>query len=846
MGDGKCRSCLVIAARVFKLIVEISLTMKAVPATAQLAPALFVFGDSLADVGNNNYLQLSLAKADFPHNGIDFPASKPTGRFSNGKNAADFLAEKLGVPSPPPYLDLVNSRINNFYKGVSFASGGAGIFNATDQLYKQSIPLTKQIEYYSTVRDVMAMQLGKYGLRRVQSKAIHAIIIGSNDVFGYYRSDSDFSKKMTPSQFVSSMVNTIDVQLQRIYDIGGRKFFVIGVGAVGCCPSQRFKSNTGECNTAANAMAYTYSQGLVLVLERLRSHLRGFRYTYFDTYTCLPISQYCANRTEYLFWDLFHPTEAADRIVIDSAFDGPRHYTYPFNLRKVRRSRKSNMSFAFYDENISLYYQAADAELESSLEDYAEVTHGDIIPSAQVLKNISRAFESGKKYGSIKDIVNSSTARGTQHLNNIFVSVDIDDDQVLMFFNSILNAEGLSTIMTSSRNNIHGAPPNCFVAELAEIIGSFNTLKKMASFWCKVVVQLKRLWNEEIYVPGIPQDEIPDLDCCLIYQKLQLINCALSRKKLNENTIELLESLERQDSNGSNSSDPSCYAKLKSGELVLRLGATHTVGNMKMLETEEPIYAPQSQEGPLLTEDFIKENEELVLRTGSVGVGCSRLLSDMQAFKAANPGCILEDFVRWYSPPDWSADSSDEGEFFVIEGSQRGQLSARMQKEGNLWHKLWENSKPVAAVRQVPLFDEGLAVKGILSDFESISPSCLFKQLFLTLLSVGLVLAEATLSDDDKLSSCFYEHKDYVVLTCQSDCWTDKIHELCEIYESVETMLINPDEYMRTLKQREENSEPNSPFKRLSLLFRGKSTNFRKSNPKESRSLVQWPSFLPF
>src|SRR6218665_932695 len=29
------------------------------------------------------------------------------------------------------------------------------------------------------------------------------------------------------------------------------------------------------------------------------------------------------------------------------------------------------------------------------------------------------------------------------------------------------------------------------------------------------------------------------------------------------------------------------------------------------------------------------------------------LLSDMEAFKAANPGCILGDFVRWYSPRDW-------------------------------------------------------------------------------------------------------------------------------------------------------------------------------------------------
>ncbi|CAI0379738.1 unnamed protein product [Linum tenue] len=61
-----------------------------------MVPAVYVFGDSLVDVGNNNHLPVSLAKADFPHNGMDFPTNKPTGRFSNGKNAADWLG-KLSI-----------------------------------------------------------------------------------------------------------------------------------------------------------------------------------------------------------------------------------------------------------------------------------------------------------------------------------------------------------------------------------------------------------------------------------------------------------------------------------------------------------------------------------------------------------------------------------------------------------------------------------------------------------------------------------------------------------------------------------------------------------------------------
>lgn len=64
-------------------------------AEAQLVPAMYVFGDSLVDVGNNNYLKYSFAKANFPPNGLDFPTGKPTGRFGNGKNAADFLGKLI-------------------------------------------------------------------------------------------------------------------------------------------------------------------------------------------------------------------------------------------------------------------------------------------------------------------------------------------------------------------------------------------------------------------------------------------------------------------------------------------------------------------------------------------------------------------------------------------------------------------------------------------------------------------------------------------------------------------------------------------------------------------------------
>jgi hypothetical protein len=51
--------------------------------------ACFVFGDSLVDVGNNNYI-VTLATANHPPYGIDYPLG-PTGRFSNGRIVPDLL-----------------------------------------------------------------------------------------------------------------------------------------------------------------------------------------------------------------------------------------------------------------------------------------------------------------------------------------------------------------------------------------------------------------------------------------------------------------------------------------------------------------------------------------------------------------------------------------------------------------------------------------------------------------------------------------------------------------------------------------------------------------------------------
>ncbi|KAL2245297.1 UNVERIFIED_CONTAM: GDSL esterase/lipase [Sesamum indicum] len=327
-------------------------------------PGMYVFGDSLVDVGNNNYLELSIIKADFPYNGIDYPGGQATGRFSNGKNAADFLAEKVGLASAPPYLGQPNGV---FVKGVSFASGGAGIFNTTDEsLIKHTIPLPHQLGHFSTVRQRLAKELGSH-LEDHLSKSLFPVVIGSNDIINYFNTGSDASQKYSPQEYVTLMVSNFKELLKGMYGLGARKFIVTGIALIGCAPKVRYPTPTGECNKDVNYWAKKYNDELTLMLHELKSELKEFQYSYFDTYgvftefiqnpatygfndtksaccglgklrakfPCTPLSLFCSDRSDHLFWDVYHPTEAAARIFIDVLWRGSGNYTFPMTVEEL-------------------------------------------------------------------------------------------------------------------------------------------------------------------------------------------------------------------------------------------------------------------------------------------------------------------------------------------------------------------------------------------------------------------------------------------------------------------------------------------------------------------------------
>ncbi|CAI9088359.1 OLC1v1022667C1 [Oldenlandia corymbosa var. corymbosa] len=333
----------------------------------QSVPAIYILGDSLMDVGNNNYINGSLLKANYPYNGIDYPGGKPTGRFCNGKNSADFFADKVGLPTAPPYLSNTGDV---FLKGVSFASGGSGLFNSTGQgLLRKTLSLTQQVDYYSMVHDRLVQQLGAAGAQQHLSRSLFVIVIGSNDVFAYFDNGNNRNgkNKVTPDQYVDQMITILQGLVQKLHSLGARKFVVIGLASLGCTPAQRFNSNTEDCNSDMNTMAIKYNQKLTAMLSGLQSNLHDINYTYFDTYPvlydiiqnpanygfaevkaaccglgklnagafCTPLAVYCPNRTDHLFWDKVHPTQQAASILVNTIYSGSPPHVTPMNVQQL-------------------------------------------------------------------------------------------------------------------------------------------------------------------------------------------------------------------------------------------------------------------------------------------------------------------------------------------------------------------------------------------------------------------------------------------------------------------------------------------------------------------------------
>ncbi|XP_011173080.1 rab3 GTPase-activating protein catalytic subunit [Solenopsis invicta] len=250
----------------------------------------------------------------------------------------------------------------------------------------------------------------------------------------------------------------------------------------------------------------------------------------------------------------------------------------------------------------------------------------------------------------------------------------------------------------------------------------------LAQLWHEFVQEIRFRWEKNVLIPGVGPGFPDSVRTCLLHQKLQMMNCCITRKKAREENAHRSQSMEIDDGVLETESEDEEFFECTSEELaneeVLstkpQLKAKHLLWNkpagrlakhpsLRLIQSGDPLYLPITQDPVPKTEDQLEEDAQVMMQLGTdkyasemrARMMSASLLSDMESFKAANPGAVLEDFIRWYSPRDWI---DDEG---VDEwGQGKGHLSPRMMIPDNPWSTTWTSAQPVSAHRQKRLFDD--------------------------------------------------------------------------------------------------------------------------------------------
>ncbi|GAV76724.1 Lipase_GDSL domain-containing protein [Cephalotus follicularis] len=315
-----------------------------------LVPAMFVFGDSVFDVGNNNHLY-TIVKANFPPYGRDFVNHKPTGRFCNGKLATDFTAENIGFTSYPPAYLSKKARGKKLLIGANFASGASGYYDATAKLY-DAISLSQQLDYFKEYKTKLVEIAGKSNASSIISGALYLVSAGSSDFVQNYYIDPLLYEAYSPLQFSDILIKSYSNFIQNLYKLGARKIGVTSLPPIGCLPATItiFGEHSNGCLDKLNNDAVSFNNKLNATSQSLLNKLSGLNLLVFDIYQ--PIYSLvknpsdngfvearraccgtglletsilcnaesvgtCANASEYVFWDGFHPSEAANKILSD-------------------------------------------------------------------------------------------------------------------------------------------------------------------------------------------------------------------------------------------------------------------------------------------------------------------------------------------------------------------------------------------------------------------------------------------------------------------------------------------------------------------------------------------------
>ncbi|CAN4114456.1 unnamed protein product [Withania somnifera] len=286
--------------------------------------SLFVFGDSILDPGNNNYINTT---TDFQSNWWPYGESffkYPTGRPCDGRLISDF------------------------------------------------IDLKTQLKYFKKVTKLLKKKVGGKHSKKLISNSVYMFSAGTVDYGEVFRSSS--LHLYPKQQLVEMVLANLTSVLKEIYKKGGRKFVIFSLIPLGCFPGARAftlqQNKSGDCINELNELLKIHSLALPKRMEQLQEELTGFKYTLFDLYKVIdqrinhpskfgfevskmaccgtgPFRginscggkrqvkdyQLCKNPKDYVFFDATHPSESTYKQCANLLWHGDPDVTGPHSLK---------------------------------------------------------------------------------------------------------------------------------------------------------------------------------------------------------------------------------------------------------------------------------------------------------------------------------------------------------------------------------------------------------------------------------------------------------------------------------------------------------------------------------
>ncbi len=306
-----------------KITTSLFLLLTFASGLAQALPysSLVVFGDSLADSGNNAVvIDTQIAPPGTPPGTLRTPtpiissAFIPTfpyasNRYSNGPVWVEQFAAKLGLSVLPSVLG-----------GTNYAFGGARTGPSGSSF---PFSLTDQVQLF----------LGDSG-GSAAGEALYVVAGGGNNARDAVQVAADGGD---PTAIIEAYVNDIATMLTQLSGAGAKNILLVNVPNIGLTPAIQTISPAGAAGATAIAAGMNAALNGVLtgLLPALSSDVKVFDFfTAFTQVVAAPsafgltdVTSSCAfspaciaNPETTLFWDGIHPTTAGHSLVASAAF----------------------------------------------------------------------------------------------------------------------------------------------------------------------------------------------------------------------------------------------------------------------------------------------------------------------------------------------------------------------------------------------------------------------------------------------------------------------------------------------------------------------------------------------